>query len=360
MIRIIDRYILKELAFPFIQSLFVLTFILLLNQVMRTAELIINKGLGLGGVTRFLLLIIPPFLVFTLPIAVLICTVTTFARLSEDNEITVIKSVGIPLRRIMLPVILFSMLISLLTFWISVNVTPWSGRAIKAIGMDILKKEKSLLFLNAETFNMLGKNMVLYIEKMPTYSDMEGIFMSDNRDPKHIRIITAKRGTIINDPEGETVGFSLENGSIYTSSSGSKTDRIFFLNYDFKIRIDDIFSRKKTVPSITLKEIKKRLLKPDQDRSKLLRGMQNHYKNLAYPFSALLFGILGVPLGIANKRAGKSGGFAIGVGLIVVFYLFNTIADNLVSREILAPVAGAFFPIAMLAAVAFFLLKREG
>jgi lipopolysaccharide export system permease protein len=72
--------------------------------------------------------------------------------------------------------------------------------------------------------------------------------------------------------------------------------------------------------------------------------LQDHYKNLAVPASTLLFGIIGMPLGIVIKRSGRAGGFAVGILIVLLFYVLNVIADYWVSSRVLNPFAAAWFP----------------
>jgi lipopolysaccharide export system permease protein len=69
-----------------------------------------------------------------------------------------------------------------------------------------------------------------------------------------------------------------------------------------------------------------------------------YYKDLAFPTASLVFCLLGVPVGIASKRSGRIGGFAVGVLVIIVYYVLNVACEFLVTTTMLPPFTGAWLP----------------
>ena len=84
---LIHRYILKEIALPFFMILFVLTLVLLLEKILQLIDLIINKGIRFTDIAQLILFLMPTFLMFTIPISLLIAILIGLGRLSSDNEI---------------------------------------------------------------------------------------------------------------------------------------------------------------------------------------------------------------------------------------------------------------------------------
>jgi lipopolysaccharide export system permease protein len=83
-----------------------------------------------------------------------------------------------------------------------------------------------------------------------------------------------------------------------------------------------------------------------------------YYKDLAFPTAALIFGILGVPIGIVSKRSGRIGGFAVGVGIVIAYYVLNVLCEFFVTTLVLPPFAGAWLPNALFIAVTVALFIR--
>ena len=90
--RLLDRYVLREVVPPFLLGLLLVTFVLLMNQVLLLADLFIDKGVPWLQALRLLVLLVPSILVFALPMAVLMGVVGGLARLSADSEIVALRS----------------------------------------------------------------------------------------------------------------------------------------------------------------------------------------------------------------------------------------------------------------------------
>src|SRR5262249_60826531 len=137
-VRIIDRYIWKELAFPFFLGLFVFTFLLLLDKIFDLTDLIINKGVPVHLVLLLLAYILPAFLVLTLPIGVLLAILVAFGRLSADMEIVALKASGVSPLRLLRPVLVFATASALVTAWLMMEAVPRSNSAFKSLIYAIL------------------------------------------------------------------------------------------------------------------------------------------------------------------------------------------------------------------------------
>src|SRR5512137_2305229 len=104
--KILAKYITRQLTVTLSFTVGVFTFVLLLARLLRQlSEMLVNRGVGLSTVVQFVLLILPPVLSFSLPMAMLASVLLVFGRLSADNEITAIRASGIGLGRVAAPVI---------------------------------------------------------------------------------------------------------------------------------------------------------------------------------------------------------------------------------------------------------------
>src|SRR4030066_434249 len=106
MIKTTYLYILKEVFPIFLIGLMIFTFILLMDKILKLIELIVSRGVNLSQILMLLLFISPSFLIFTIPMSVLLAILLAFGRLSTDSEITALKASGISLYQLFLPVII--------------------------------------------------------------------------------------------------------------------------------------------------------------------------------------------------------------------------------------------------------------
>jgi len=104
MLKILNRYILKEITLPFLMTILVFTFVLLIGKILQITDLMVNKGVNVLTVVKIVLFILPSFLTVTIPISLLIAVLIGLGRLSSDNEITAMKASGISLYQLLLPI----------------------------------------------------------------------------------------------------------------------------------------------------------------------------------------------------------------------------------------------------------------
>lgn len=360
MTRIIDRYIFRELLPPFCLSLILFIFIFLTNQILRLMSLLINKGVEILTILRVLLYITPSFLVLTLPMAVLISTIAAFNRLSQDREILAIKASGISPYRLFMPVGIFSLIIYLSTAILSLYAQPWSGKSMKNLAFNILKKEITI-GLEEGKFNDLINNMVIYIDKMPSPLSLRGIFISDIRDPNNPSLIAAREGDIITEPASSRIEFILKDGSINKrGKNGGIYQRVIFSTYSLKLDLTEELKKGKGSDSPSVDEIKKKIAHSGGKDSRYLRLLEEYYKNFSFPFASIIFGILGVPLGIYSRYSGRLGGFTIGIAMIASYYLLSILGDSLASSGALSPAYCAWLPNTLFMILALYLVIKTG
>ncbi|MBW2592733.1 MAG: LptF/LptG family permease, partial [Deltaproteobacteria bacterium] len=122
---IINRYILKEMFFPFIINLFFFTFVFLMARILDITNLIVNYKISVVYLLLLLAYSIPDFLVFVIPMAIMMSVLLTFLKLSNDNEILALKASGVSLYRMIVPVFFFCLAGCLLTVFMTVWGMPW-------------------------------------------------------------------------------------------------------------------------------------------------------------------------------------------------------------------------------------------
>ena len=344
--KLIDRYILKELSVPFIISLLVLLFIMLINYLLRTMDLIINQGVDLLSIGELLLFILPSFLVISLPMAVLIATIVAFARLTADSETVVLQANGIGFFRWLLPVGIFSVAIYFATLFLSFVAQPWGGQSLRNLTFTMLRKQVSL-GLEPGVFNDLFQNMVLYVEEITAPSKLRGVLLFDFRQADEPHLIIAQEGSIMNDPNSDLISFKLNRGSLHQKAKDQDSyERTLFSTYEFTLDLGPMMANENVQAGETLspQELRARIAASNGQDLQAIQLLAEHYKNFSFPTSCLSFGLIGVPLGMYAKRSGRLGGFAIGLVMILGYYLLNALSDILTSARILSPLWAAWSP----------------
>ncbi len=347
-------------------SVAILLFLLLTQQMLKLTELLIDKGVEPIAVVKLFIYLLPSFLALTLPIAMLLASISAFNRMSADYEIVAFKSAGVGMYRLLIPVAGFSALVCGLVYYLSIVAMPWSGSSLKDLALKLLKKQVSV-GIEEGAFNDLFQNMVIYVDEMPTFMDLKGIFIYDLRIPDEPHLIMAKQGSLVNDPETGTLVLNLMEGSQHQKGkTPQQYQRITFSSYQEKLPLNKLLSQALGISEepLTLTEIKKQLqASQGPDLIRWLRNLQSYYRNYSLPLACLIFGILGMPLGIHTRRAGRLGGFAMGVVVVGLYYVLMISGDFLVTARLFPPLLAAWFPnlvLGMGALLLVILMTKEG
>jgi lipopolysaccharide export system permease protein len=359
--KIINRYIFKEIAFPFIIILLVLTFVLLMGKIMQIMDLVINKGVNVFSIAQIIVFLLPSFMLFTIPIALLIAILIAMGRLSADNEITAIKTSGISLMQIFYPVAIASLITFILAVFISYFLVPQSNFATKRLLFNIAQQNASI-GIKEKVFNSDFKDFLIYAEKIPVNQNyMEGVIISDNRMIGEQNTILAKKAILVSDAESMTVKLKLEDGSIHTVSSDLKHYRkidftSYEINLDLSTALANLNESSKTSTEMTVSELLERMKKPGLDKAAVRELAIEVHKKFSIPLSCLFFGLLALPLGIRSHRSVKSRGFAVGLIVVASYYLLRIGGEALVETGYLSPEVGVWTPTLVFALVGTYLL----
>ncbi len=221
-LRILDRYIFREIIPPFFLSIAALTLVLFLQRMYRLVELIVSKGATISAAAKLFAFVMPGFLVLTIPMSFLVGTLTAFTQLSSDSEITAMKASRVSLYNMMRPVMLFAVLAFLVTAGISLVVAPASNHALKAHLFNMVKS-RAMVGIEPGVFSSTFDGMVIYVDKMETLDNMRGIFISDERSLKDPVAIVARSGRLIADPQSFNVTLAMNQGSILAPPRDEKT-----------------------------------------------------------------------------------------------------------------------------------------
>jgi lipopolysaccharide export system permease protein len=322
--------------------------------MLRLVDLVISRGVGLAAVGTIVLHLLPSFLVLTLPIACLIASISAFNRMSFDNEIIAIRAAGIGFWRINLPVVMFSGIVFLLTIYLSQWGQPWASVSLKTLALSVIEDELTIE-VDSGVFNEPVPGLMVYVPNLKSSSGHRGVFISDQRNPQQPLIIVAEQFQMLKENERQQFGIRLFKGAIHHIPKDAYSfHRVTFGTYDFWLP-SPFQSVKEKIQRKTYKDLIQDLKEADGNDTGALRRLMEYHKDTAFPVATFILGLLGVPVGIVSKRSGKAGGFAIGVLVIIGFYLLNVLGEFLVTTKVISPFAGAWVPNCVLTALTGFL-----
>ncbi len=359
MIKIIDRYISKEILDPFLFGLASFTLILSASMVMfELVRAVVLMGMPLSVAGRLFLFRLPSVIVYIFPMAMLLASILTFARLSSDKEITAFKAAGISLYRVVAPVLIIGFLVSLITLAFYEVVVPEASKATSELMLETqLAKSPKLqenVFLPEIENGQLRR--VFYARKLEGHL-MEGVIIQEFLDGKLSQLINAKTAEWKND------SWIFRDGITYLlSDSGEYKHLIKFNEQNILIKYSpsDFSSGEKKPDELNYSSLKKFIsLKKRMGVNTTDLEIQLNMK-LAIPFACFVFTLLGAPLGLNPTRKSSSIGLGISVIIIFVYYVIMFLGMAAGQLELISPAAAAWLPNIITAGLGAWILYKAG
>jgi LPS export ABC transporter permease LptF/LPS export ABC transporter permease LptG len=368
--RLIDRYVLREVVPPFLVGLLLVAFVMLMNQVLLLAELFIDKGVPFFRALRILGLLVPSVLAFALPMAVLMGVLGGLARLSADSEIVAFQSLGVGERRLARPVAFFGLGAFLLTLPLTLVLAPRANSAwVRAMTDSVIARIR--LKVEPLVFNETLPGVVFFVRSVGPEGTWRDVFAYMGQDPANPRLVTARSGTVRLFPGERRAVLELENGSVHSwpAAEPAKDTLTSFERLEEEIDVENLFpavSNEKRVREKDIGELVRDLGRLEAGGAGLVepRQIRAHrveiHKKFALAVACLVFALLGLPLGIMTGRAGRTGGFSLGLVLILFYYALLTAGEKAAMDGSLPASLAMWGPDILLAVAGTLLLSWAG
>ena len=401
--KILTRYIFKEMLGPTALGFAFYTFIILMKNLFDFAGMIIKRSLPASTVVRLLYLSLPHIVVLTVPMSLLFGILIAIGRLSSDSEIIAMRALGISTRTIYRPVFFFSFLVFLINLYLMNFVLPRGNAELQALRSEIFTSqiEKEL---KPRVFYDEYENLTIYVNDVDSKTlQWKGVFVADSRtadetrtgtssgpvtiaqqiqnarrdaaQPQSIlpqrssnKVIVADTGNLSVLKPSNQVWLNLKSAETHLWDP-KKADR-YDLNSNAvqRMRLPDKFSDSTGGYQRSLREMSFRELMEQARWSQYSRDpdARTTYwaakvemnKMFAIPFACIAFGILGLPLGITNRRGGRSSGFSLSIAIILVYYVMIYNGEHLADSGKVGPAVAMWTPNVILMALGIYLLIR--
>ena len=338
--RLLRTYILKELLQPTLMALVMFTFILLIGNLVKLADLLINKGVPILSIFQMFGLLVPTLLSHTFPMACLTGTLLAFGRLSSDREILAMRTSGVSLIALAIPVLIVGLILSLALIPINDRIVPWSHYATRRLLAEIGIRNPTA-FLEPGTFVKEFKPYILFLYGVEG-NKLSKIRIYEPREGYPTRTIVAERGEFIPIPEERRVVLKLYDGSADEPNprNPEKFYKLEFASYSMNLTLkegqdpNNLARKPKDMNPDQLGEEEERLRSQGIDPTPLVLEEQ---RRIAMAFSPLAFVLIGFPLGITTRRAQRSVGLGLSVLVFLGYYLFLVAGQGLAQKGWLPP-----------------------
>jgi lipopolysaccharide export system permease protein len=357
---IIDRYVAREVLAPFAVGVGLLTFALVTGRLLKLSDMVVNHGVSLGEVMRIIGYIMPAFLELTFPMAVLLGVLMGFGRMSSDQEMVAARACGVSLYRLAIPVLGVALMVYAISSYFAFSLRPWANTHLREKLYE-LSQTRTSAGLKEKIFNSNFPGLVVYIDQMSDVdSSLNGVLISDARDPHQQNTIIAKHGVLLPDPHSTSITLRLFDGSIFGVEAKSDATHVTsFKTYDLSVSpesalgVSDQDPGEMTYPQLRATIAAARAAgKRDYDAETELAG------KFTVPFATMLFALLGVSLGLKPARGGHSERFGVSVALFFLYYSLMRVGETLAQRGKLNAMAAMSIPDLVFTVLAIWLFYR--
>ena len=386
--KILERYILKENFKPFVVSLMVTTFVMLLDKIIDLLNLIIEKHLDILTIVSIFGLSLPFILALTIPMAILLASIMSFGRLSVDNELIAFKSCGINIFTLLKPTVIAALFLSFFMVYFNNAVLPQTNHMLKNMMIKANYRRPATAIVPG-TFNSM-KNYTIYVKERID-DELFGILIYNREKTKFPQTISAERGRIELANGGNSLKAILYNGQMHERDQKNPDKynisefKKFTLNLpdlgykmnlegtdyrgdrelsskamqkivnerktkiellhteieDIQENINEINSKEEAINKNELKKNYNRLnLKKDKIatlQSDVRKYQVEIHKKYAIAFACVIFVLIGAPIGMMTKTSGVGMSFSVSAIVFLIYYGSLTLGEELADKGVVSP-----------------------
>ena len=339
---VMNLYIIKELILPFLFGMGIFTSLgLSIGAVFELIRKVTDSGLFWGVAVKVLILKMPGFIVLAFPMSILLATLMSYSRLSNDSELIALRSVGVNIYRLIMPAIAFSLCIVALAFLFNNFIAPAANYQASVTLKEALGETRP----NFKTENILYDEYTeIPMKGDQTKEVLTRLFYAeefDGEQMKNLTVLDRSRGSVSQIVTAQSAKWNVleniwdfYNGTIYLIGiDGSYNNIVRFQHQQLALPKTalDITKEGKNTDEMNIFEARKYLetIKRSADEQRVRKWQVRIQEKIAIPFACVVFALIGAALGITPQNSGKTTSFGICIGLIFAYYLVSFISQSM-------------------------------
>jgi len=368
---LLDKYIINELLSPFFFSLGIFSTLgVAIGYLSDLSNKVVDSNLPILMAIQIFFLKIPEFVAYALPISVLLATLMTYGRLSNDSEVTALQSCGVSLYRLIAPALILSVLVTITSFIFNELVVPSANYQATSILISSIKEEHSfwqnkdifypdyqeITLPNGEKIQEL-KN--LFYAKQFKSEEMKNLTILQWLNKKLTQIIISKSATWNSKEDvwelSEGTIYELKADASYSQAIPFKKRQIALSKGPFQLA-----SQSRDPYEMNLQQAWDfmKILRQAGDEKKLLTFEIRTQQKMAFPFVSIVFSIVGAVIGIGLQKMSRSTSFGLCIVIIFSYYVLAFLLGSLGMAKILTPIFAGWLPNIISLIIGGMLLKK--
>ena len=341
MFGIIGRYVLREVIPPFCLAQVVFTFLLMLDPITKRAEELIGVGVDMGDVLQILVTLLPYSLGFTIPMALLVGVLMGLGRLSGDREVVAMQACGISVFRILTPLLLLATLAAAIDCYILTEAVPNANRRFREIVFRV-SANRAEGEIKPRVFQVdRFPRAVLYVREVAP-DGWRDVFLADVRRPEQPDVYVADRGRVAVDEQRRTVAVALKNGERHRVDPAVPAAYEVHRFEELTIQLDasSLFpdgGPARAVNEMSIVELREEAVAMQAAGISPHQPIMAIHEKFSIPVAGFVFVLLAVGLGVSSRREGRLASFALGIAVILAYYVMMYLGTALAKGQWLSP-----------------------
>lgn len=367
-VKTLHLYILRQVLLTVVMTVTVFTFILLLgNALKEILALLISRQATFTMVIQAIGLLLPYVLAYALPMGMLAATLLVFGRFSSDQELTAVRAGGVSLVALSLPVILFSLLLSIGCAFVNLQIAPQCRALYKNLFFSISANQAASLVTENQFNEFPG--FVIYVGQKDGNELKDVMFFQLENDEK-VLDVRAASATLEHDPTNQVLNIHLtEAYSLLKQGDDWTPGYSASLTYPISLQRDAKTTREPKLSELTFWQLREKKRELERRLGGTVRAGEHELKvttpidvqmhrQWAFSFACFGFTLIGIPLGVRAHRRETSAGIAMAIVLLLLYYSFFILGESLDTRPELAPHLILWLPNFLFQAIGAVLLWR--
>ena len=338
--RIFDRYVVREVLLPFVLSLLLLTFLLIIPPVLKDAYPLIAKGVDVLIVARAFVLLLPQALAISIPMAVLLGLLIAFGRLSADREFVAMQSCGVSIYQLLRPLTAIALAATAGTAYIMIIARPDANQAFRELVFKEVASRVESKIQSRVLFDQFPSH-VLYVREVDGAHVMHDVFFADTSKPGTTTVSFAREGRFIIDRPKQLVQLQLSHGTQHTtvSSQPDQYQGTEFEQLNLSLDAQAVFkqSPSRNPPEMSIAELRQAVATAKPATDLWISALYMIHYNYSIPVACCVLALVALGLGVSNRKDGKLASFAIGFIVVFGYYVLMYLGRAAAVGHVLDP-----------------------